>query len=357
MPRRLLPSARAAGLVATALLMACALESMRLGSTGASSLGDVLRALGARLGLAAPLAGHAQTIAELRIDRTLVTIGVGAALALSGALLQGVFRNDLASPSILGISAGAGLGASLAILTLGGRGPLTALEGLGGAAPLAVPLAAFTGAALVVFLVTTLASSGGRVSVPMLLLLGVAFNALAGGLQLAVQSLFLDDIDVSRALLAWSFGTLEDRHAWHAGLIWGALAVGAAAIPFVATELDLFAAGEEDAQALGVDTARVKLLALAAAALTASAAVAIAGQIAFVGLVVPHLVRLAVGRTHGALLGLCLLAGPLFLLGADLAQRLILPGAPLPPGVLMALLGGPLFVFLLLRNRSGVRGW
>jgi iron complex transport system permease protein len=156
---------------------------------------------------------------------------------------------------------------------------------------------------------------------------------------------------------SWTFGTLDDRtpvHVW-IGLVGVGLA--AAVIPFVALELDLFAGGEEDAETLGVDPGRIKLLALVAAALAAAVAVAVAGQIAFVGLVVPHLVRLTVGSSHRRLLPLCLVGGPVFLLGADVVQRWLLGGKALQPGVLMSLVGGPFFLFLLVRNKRALRAW
>lgn len=340
------------------LLSGLAIASVHVGSTGVHDSRTTLQGFLGLLGLSDGLAAGQQMIVELRVWRTLVAALVGASLALSGALLQGVFRNDLASPAILGLSSGAGLGASVAILIIGGYGPLTLVRSASSAAPLFVTAAAFLGSAGVTALVVALATTGGRISVPTLLLVGIAINAVAAGSIAAIQSFAVRDFEVARAMMVWSFGTLDDRQAIHALFSAGALALSASVLPFVSTELDLFAAGEEDALALGVDTARVKLLALVAAALAASVAVSVAGQIAFVGLVVPHLLRLLFGRSHKHLLGMSMLGGAVFLLGADVLQRACFgTSAQLQPGVAMSLIGGPFFLFLLVRNRERIQGW
>jgi len=352
------PRGRSSGRLATpVLLLSLALLlflSARQGTTSALGIGETLAALWAYCGLGEVIAK--QALFELHLHRGVVAAGTGAALALSGALMQGVFRNDLASPAILGVSSGASLGASTAILALGGYGPLTGFGEHLGSAPLLVSGSAFLGAVVAIAVVVWLASRHGRISVPTLLLLGIALNATASGLSMALHSFALKDAEVSRALLAWAFGTFADRMPYHAALILGAVALAAAAIPFVQRELDLFATGEEDAEALGVDTLRTKLLALGAVAAAASVAVAVAGQIAFVGLIVPHVLRLAIGREHRRLLPLCLLGGAVLLCGCDWLQRAFLR-VELRPGVLMALFGGPFFLLLLVRNQRTIRGW
>lgn len=339
------------------MLILLALVSPNFGSTKAVEAGDLLRGLLAMLRLGDPLEGGLQTIVELRLYRLFVTIAVGAALAFAGGLMQGVFRNDLASPSMLGVSSGASLGAALAVLVLGGYGPLFLLNTASQFAPIFVCIAAFAGAVTVTAVVTLFAASEGRISVPTLLLVGIALNAITSGILFAVQAFVLSDYEVTRALIAWSFGTLDDRHGFHAWIVFGAVVCAAGVLPFVRIELDLFVTGEEDARALGVDTNRVKLLALGAAALAASVAVAVAGNIGFVGLVVPHILRLLSGRSHKTLLPLCLLGGPVFLLGTDLLQRIVLPGVLYGPGVTMSLLGGPFFLYLLIRHKKEMRTW
>lgn len=335
-------------------LFAIVLGSICLGSTGTIAPAEVLRSFAHALGWAGAAEDpRLDLIVELRTWRALTAAGVGAALALSGGLIQGLFRNGLASPSLLGVSGGAALGAALAIAVLGGYG---ILDREFAPSALFVPLCSFVGALATVSLVAFLATRGGRTSVPTLLLVGIAVNMCVAGAFAAIQSLTLKDFEVSRAILAWTFGTLEDRSSHHAAIVWSAVVMGSAVIPFIATELDLFRGGEADAAALGVGTSRVKIVTLVTAALTASAAVAVAGQIAFVGLAVPHIVRLIAGSSHRRMLPLCVLGGAIFLLGADYAQRALF-GAMLQPGVLMSLFGGPLFVALLVRHRREVSAW
>lgn len=317
----------------------------------------VMRCVLALLGLAEPLPSPLQTIIELRVWRTLTTAGVGAALALSGALLQGTFRNALAAPSLIGITSGASLGATAAILIVGGYAPNLVMERAAGFGALLIPIFGFFGALGAVSLVAILAAPAGRISTPTLLLFGIAVNMCSSGIFAAVQSLVLRDWEVSRSIMAWTFGTLEDRSAVHAATVWIGLALSCLAIPFVALELDLMKGGESDAQSLGVDVTIVKAVSLAAAALGAAAAVAVAGQIAFVGLVVPHIVRMLAGSLHRSVLPLTVLTGALFLLGADLLQRSLLGEGVLQPGVMMSLIGGPFFVWLLVKNRRELSAW
>lgn len=319
--------------------------------------GVVFRGLLALAGGGAPLDEPLQTIVELRAWRALTAGGVGASLALSGGLIQGLFRNGLASPSLLGVTGGASLGAAIAILLVGGYAPRLVLETGAGVGALLIPVFGFIGALGTVALVAFLASSRGRISVTTLLLVGIAVNMCIAGVFAAIQSISLENWEVSRAIMAWTFGTLDDRSAIHTATAAGGLLLAAAVIPFVGLELDLFKGGEEDAQSLGVDTGRVKLLCLAGAALAASTAVAVAGQIAFVGLVVPHLVRLTSGSRHRALLPLCIVGGAVFLLGTDLLQRALLGEGAMQPGVMMSLVGGPFFMVLLVRHRREVGGW
>ncbi|MEO2094464.1 MAG: iron ABC transporter permease [bacterium] len=345
------------GIALVLLLVVFSLFGLLVGSGEPMAPARALRGVLALVGLGEPLSGNSQVILELRLWRVLVTLGVGAGLSLSGALLQGLFRNSLASPSLMGISSGAMLGASLAVLVVGGYGPDLDITKLTGSAPVAITVCGFLGALFAAFLVTALAARGGRISVSTLLLVGIAINACFGGVIAAVQYASLQDFEMTRAVFAWSFGTLQDRSPYHVGLLWAGLALAMLAIPFVARELDLFAGGEEDARALGVNIAWVKLVALVAASLAAGVAVAVAGQIAFVGLIVPHIVRRLCGSSHHTLLPLCVLAGAAFLLTADVSQRWILGEHPLKPGVLMSLVGGPFFLVVLLKNRKVMGGW
>jgi iron complex transport system permease protein len=346
------------GLALGIVLLALVLAALRTGSTRVvDDLGDALRALGHLCGFGDPLPGTRQVIVELRLWRLLTASGVGAALGLSGALVQGIFRNGLASPGVIGISGGASLGAVLAVLALGGYGSGLLVPDTQSAGPWLVPLAAFVVALLAAFGVYRLAASRGRVSIPALLLIGIAVNTLLVGIQQFAQSIVLSDDKVSRAILAWSFGMLDDRLAWHAAVAWGGALIALVAWPLIAWELDLVQGGLDDAASLGVDVARVRRIALGAAALSAAAAVSVAGQIGFVGLVVPHIVRLLAGPGHRTLLPLAALTGAIVLLGADVAQFALLPGLGVPPGVIMSLVGGPFFVWLLWSKRREIAVW
>lgn len=348
------------GVLLALLLPVLLVLSVRFGSTRAiADYGTVLRACLAALRLEAPLSDSGlQHIVELRLWRALTAAGVGAALGLSGALVQGLFRNPLASPSILGITGGASLGAVLAVMWLGGFGARTGMMAERANIGLVlVPMSAFVGALLVGGFVWAIASSTGRVSIPALLLVGIAMNTITGGIQQLLQVLVIGDWEVSRSILAWTFGSLDDRTGWHAAVVWLGVALASVAMPWLAWELDLMQAGLEDAQGLGVHTARVRLLALCAASIAAATAVAVAGQIAFVGLVVPHVVRFFSGASHRFVLPLSALAGSVFLVGTDVAQRALLHDVALQPGVVMSLLGGPFFLILLWRKRREVELW
>ena len=334
-----------------------AIASVRWGWTRSYDLSDAIRGTLSALGIGDGLdTATDQSIVRLRLWRALAAGGVGAALSLAGAYLQGLFRNGLASPAVVGVTAGSVLGASIAIALIGlGAQILPDRPGL--LSPALVTGFAFVGAIGVSLLVLSLASTGGHLSVTTLLLAGIAVNVLIAGLLAALQSFTLADYEVSRAILAWTFGTLDDRSGWQVALVWMGLLAAASVIPFVASELDLFAGGEEDAAALGVHAQRVKVLVLCAAALATATAVSVAGQIAFVGLVVPHVVRMLCGSTHRVVLPLSMLVGASFLLACDLLQRTLLAELALRPGVLMSLIGGPFFLFLLVRNRRMLTSW
>ena len=337
------------------LLVLLAWTSLGVGAIGRTGYGESVGLVWAWItGDPAIEAGRLHVI-ELRLMRVLSAVGVGAALAYSGALLQGVFRNDLASPSVLGLTTGASVGASLVLLLAGGIGP--AGIPLDAHTPWLLSAVAFASSLFVVVVIAAVATRGGRVSVPTLLLLGIAANATLGGFLTLMQRLALEDFEVARALLLWSFGTLDDRLPAQVLALFVLLGLCVAALPFVATELDLFAGGEEDAAGLGVRVGRVKVVTLAAASLAAAAAVSVSWQIGFVGLVVPHLMRLLVGTSQRVLLPACLLGGPVLLLGVDLFGRVVMPRVVLPPGVLMSVIGGPFFFFLLLTRKEGVRTW
>lgn len=297
-------------------------------------------------------------VARLRLWRGLVVAGTGASLAVSGVLVQGMFRNPLAGPSVLGLSSGAALFAVLALVALGGAGHK--LELLGADLNLAlvgVPLAAFVGALLAAAVVWKLGLAGRRPSIPTTLLLGIALTIVCAGALQFLQALALPDWEVSRSILVWSFGSFDDRGGVHALLVYCGLGVALAITPFVARELDLLRGGAQDARALGVDDGRVARLSLFAAAASVATSTAVCGQIPFVGLLVPHLARQVFGRAHLPLAWCSALFGAVLLLWCDVATRAAGWSGSLPPGVLMALLGGPAFLWLLHRARRETGAW
>ena len=318
-------------------------------------------------------------IVKLRLYRALCAAGVGGSLALGGAIAQGLFRNPLADPGLLGVSGGAGLGAMLGIAMLGGHGAVVFnAVGAGGVSGefvsslglMAIPAMALLGAMLAAFVVYRWSVSQGQLSIAMILLAGLALNSLAGAMMAALQTLLLDDLQITRAIVSWGFGTLDDRGAAHVTIVWTGALFSLAAIPFIGLELDMLASGESDAAALGADTRRIKILALASIALSTATAVAVCGQIAFVGLLVPHLVRRIARPRHRSLMVLSFLTGATLLLSVvviqngllpELAQRLAAAGhsgaamavrrlATLQPGVTTSLFGAPFFLFLLMRQ-------
>ncbi len=304
--------------------------------------------------IARRLTGHAAegnwrdtVVVSVRLPRALVGFVVGAGLGVSGAALQGLFRNPLAEPGVLGISTGASLGAVLAIVSrLAGRSPYT------------VPVCAFVGAATEALLVFAIAArrGRGRLFTGTLLLVGVAMSALAVSLITFVLSLALSTYDVGRQVQYWLLGGLEGR-TWDHLLLGGpAILLGVVVTAAHARDLDALLLGETAAQSVGVDLPRVRLRLIVATSLTIGAAVAVAGPIGFVGLLVPHIFRLAVGPRHGALFPLSFFGGGVFLVVADVVARTLIAPAQIPVGVVTAVVGAPVFLALLVRKRVEVTG-
>lgn len=350
--------------------------STAVSETGSDGLVAAVRSILAALGFVEP--GPRQTILELRLIRALCAVCVGGALALAGAMTQGLFRNPLAEPGLLGVGSGATLGAIIGISILGGYGPdAWSQPGESNVFHLTlVPICSFIGALAAAVAIYRLATRAGRVSVPQLLLTGLAINALLGALMAALQVLLLQDWQVSRSIIAWGFGNLDDRSSFHLIVVSAACALAILTIPFVALELDLMAGGEDDAASLGADPRIIKTLVLACVALATAAAISVAGQIAFVGLLVPHVVRMIVGPQHRALLPVSFLAGAVLLLSVVVFQHAICPSLAtaakesspilsraferliiLQPSVLTSLLGAPFFLYLLFKqDRRSLEG-
>ena len=334
------------------LLVAGALLSVAVGAVGlrpAQLVGILMAQSG--LGAASPTGAAAFTdqqasvLLAIRLPRVLLSVVVGAGLAVSGAVMQGLFRNPLADPGLVGVSSGAALGAAGAIV-LGATWGVPAAGALG---PVLVAVAAFAGGLATAFVVYRIATARGRTSVTTMLLAGIAVNALCGA-GVGALVLFADDGQL-RDLTFWTLGSLG-------GATWGALAiaaplVGAAVVasPWLARALDALLLGEAEARHLGVRTERVKAIAVTLAALAVAAATAVSGLIGFVGLVAPHLVRLLLGPGHRALLPASALAGAVLLVFADLVGRTVLAPVEVPIGIVTAVAGAPFFLALLMRER------
>jgi iron complex transport system permease protein len=277
---------------------------------------------------------------HLRIPRVVVGALAGAALSLAGVLLQGLFRNPLAGPEVVGVSSGGALGATAALAL-----------GLGGVSIWAVPVAAFAGAAFAAASVYALTARHGDAPLATLVLCGMAVSSIAGSLSAFVLSLSVREWELGREILFWLMGGLSHRTWDHAAMIAPFAGAAIAAGLFFARELDVLAMGEEAAAGLGVDARRLKRAVLAIAAAAAGAAVAVCGIVGFVGLMVPHMARMAVGPGHRRLLPAAVLGGAAFVVLADLVARSGPWGEELRLGILTSGLGGPFFLLLAMHAR------
>jgi iron complex transport system permease protein len=335
-----LTAARALGgaLLLAALLGAALLVGASLGAGGVSPA-DLAR------GGLSPV--ERAIFFEVRLPRVLLAAVIGGALTVAGVIFQALLRNPLADPYVLGVSGGASVGGVVALLL--GLG--------GGAAPLAgagVPALAFLGALGALVAIERIATLDGRLGVYTLLLTGAIFNATSGALIFFLQS--VASIEELHAMIFYLMGQVPSASL--RGVAAAALAVAAAfaAVYARARAYNALALGEEGAQQLGVDVERLKRRTFILGSVLTALAVSLAGLIGFVGLVVPHLLRLLLGPDHRLLLPAALLGGAVFLVLSDLVARLLLAPNELPVGVITALVGGPFFLLLLRRRRGGVAG-
>ena len=306
-----------------------------------AALRDVV---GGPLPEASSSAGASRSVADtivwhIRLPRVALAALVGAALALAGAGFQGVFRNPLADPYLLGAASGAGFGAALAMVTGGTVGVMGALG---------VPAAAFAGAAMTVVLVVSLARRGWTLPIVPLVLAGVVVGScLAAGTSFVL----LAAREQAAGILTWLLGSLAFASWTKVGSLLPLVALAALTLFGAARALDVLQLGESAAAQLGVPVEALKLAVVAAGTLATAAAVSVAGVIGFVGLVVPHAVRLALGPDHRRLLPIAALWGAGFMVLADLVARTVIAPAELPVGVVTALVGAPFFLALL-RHKS-----
>lgn len=322
------------GGLAVALVAAC-LAGVAFGAVRVPP-GEIVSAVGRALRGAAG-AGD-ELIIGLRLPRVLLAALVGACLAGAGVLYQALFRNALADPYILGVSSGAGLGAILAL----------AVAGVGAAAAVAVPVASFAGALATIALVAAIASRRGKLDTLSLLLTGVAISYTLSALTSFVMVVRRETM---ARVVFWMMGGLQSASWEYVATVAVMLVVGLLVPLAYARELNIVLLGDERASELGVDVERFKRLLLAAASLLVAAAVSVSGLIGFVGLMTPHMVRLVLGPDHRLLLPASVLAGGTVMVLADLLARVVLAPVELPVGIITAIAGGPVFVWLLVRSR------
>jgi len=330
-----------------AVLAGIALLALFIGTIGPIGPGDPVRLTWGEA-IYAILHGHGDWPAnyhvifwDVRVPRILLAGLVGAALACAGTAMQAVFRNPMADPFIVGVSSGASLGAVLA-----GLSSLATMAVIGS---IISPLLAFVMAIITVFAVYWLGTVKGRVYVDTLLLSGVAMAALIGAV---VSFLIYYSRQEYHRIIFWLLGSLSLASWTSVGVLALAVAMGVVCIFLYSRDLNALLLGEETAHNLGTDPEFLKTLMLVMAAVMTSAAVAFTGVIGFVGLIIPHMMRLVVGADHRILVPAATVSGAAFLIAADSLARTVIPGDELPVGIITALCGGPFFLFLLRRSRT-----
>jgi iron complex transport system permease protein len=306
------------------------------------TFGHTVSALLDAAGITAGTATRAEQaiIESVRLPRIVLALGVGAALATAGAALQGLFRNPMADPGIIGVSAGGALGAVSAIAT-----------GAAAAFSLALPGLAFVGASGALLLVYVIAAAGGRFSMAALLLSGVAVSSFLGAVVSAIV-IFTQNQQAQREMVFWLAGGLDSTGWEDVRIALPVIGGGVLAVLVFARDLNVLLISEDDARSLGIRVGLVRNALLACSALVTGAAVAFSGTIAFVGLVVPHALRLILGADNRVLVPLSALGGGLFLLAADTVARTVASPAEVRVGIITALAGAPFFAFLLIRHKS-----
>ncbi len=332
-------------LLFSALLLASAASSISVGPMNISFL-DSLNAL---LNPSAALSPHIEMIIhQIRLPRTLLCMLVGATLAVCGAVMQGLFRNPLAEPGIIGVSAGSSLGAAMAIVLFGSiADQYSTLVNV-----LALPVFAFAGGVITTLLVYKLGTAKLGTSVTVMLLAGVAISALSGA---GVGYLnFVADDQMLRDLSLWSMGSLAGANRTNIALCCVALGLLLICFRRKAMALNALLLGEAEAKHLGISVQRLKRQLIVLTAFGVGITVSVAGNIGFVGLVVPHLTRMLCGPDHRILIPISALFGALLLLFADMYARIAAAPAELPVGIVTALIGAPFFIYLLFKQRGNM---
>lgn len=287
-------------------------------------------------------------VQQVRLPRTLLAIAVGGILAISGAVMQGLFRNPLADPGIIGVSSGAALGAAIAIVLFGGLAshyPALLLFGT-------VPMFACFGGALITFTVYRLGTGSNGTSVTMMLLAGVAISALAGA-ALGLLNYFADD-QALRDLSLWTMGSLAGANPQGLWLAFTTLVVLFILYYRDADKINAMLLGESEARHMGINVQTLKRRLIVLAAVGVGVTVALAGMIGFIGLIVPHVSRMLIGPNYKTLLPVTVLLGALLLLFADMLARTVVAPLDMPVGIVTALIGAPFFVWLLIKQKGRI---
>ncbi|MGQ4274244.1 FecCD family ABC transporter permease [Terrihabitans sp. B22-R8] len=339
---------RVAAITIVALFLALIVVTILSLGTGPAALapGRVIEVLMMGPAARGENAGDVLIVWKIRAPRLIIGALIGASLAVAGAVMQGLFRNPLADPGLVGVSSGAALGA-VSTIVLGGTAlaPVIALFGA-----YALPLMAFLGGLASTIILYVIATRQGRTSVATMLLAGIALGAFAAAATGIL--VFISSDQQLRDITFWSLGGLG-------GATWSKLTVAGPimllvliAMPFLGRGLNAIVLGEAEAYHLGVKVQHLKASAIVLVALATGAAVATSGVIGFVGIVVPHLLRLAIGADHRSLLPACALLGAILLMMADMLARTIVAPAELPIGIVTAAIGAPFFLWMLLRRRG-----
>lgn len=284
---------------------------------------------------------HQVIVYQVRAPRVLLAVLVGGALAAVGTTFQGLFKNPMADPYVIGVSSGAALGAAVAIVT-----GLSRVLGIW-----ALPVAAFAGAIFTTVLVYNLAKVGNKLPVFNLLLAGVALSSFMTAIMSFLMILHSRELS---QIIFWTLGSFAGREWVHIKIAAPVIIIGIALLWFFARELNAMLFGEETARNLGVDPERVKQAILVIAAITVASAVAVSGTIGFVGLIVPHTVRLLTGPDHRFLMPCAVLVGGTFMVATDTFARVALAPTEIPVGIITAMFGGPFFIYLLRRKKTSV---
>ncbi len=329
-----------------------ALLVMTVVSAGSGQLsipaGEVIGSVFHRLGLdwgTSPTHPQGEAVLwQVRFPRVVMGIVVGAALATAGAMMQGVFGNPLAEPGVVGVSSGAALAAATAIAF-----------GVSVLGAWTIPVFAFVGGLVTTLLVYAMSRDGGRTEVVTLVLTGIAVNAVASAGMAFVM--FVADTQAREQIVFWTLGSLSGTRWLYVALAAPLCVIGCVGTLLLARQLDLLALGDRAARHVGVDVERLRMIAIVLVAVLTAAAVSFCGIIGFVGLVVPHLIRILLGPGHRLLVMASALGGAVLLVTADWFARTAVAYADLPIGMLTALVGGPFFFWLLRRTRRTAGGW